>query len=319
LTDFRFSTDEYPARDRAAAWREVFGQKIANLDMEPIGDLPFQGEVHVCVLPDLTIGLTSSTPNRVTRTRTLIADGSDDVMLGIMLKGQAAVFQENHGEVVVGCGDAVVWSNSSPGYSHYAEPIEFLSIAVPRSALLPHLLHPDNAAPAIIPADNKVLRLLALYVQAMQRTSMPHSLQFVAAMHVRDLVATMLGPTSDAAHIAAHRGVSGARLGAIKMDIAANVTNPDLTIGAIAARHGISQRAISMLFNREATTFSDFVLEQRLARVHRLLVDPLFADRTISSIVLESGFGDISYFNNAFRRRYAATPTEVRTAAQPSL
>ncbi len=285
--------------------------------MEPPGDQPFQGEAFVRALPDLTIGLIESTPNRITRTRALIGDGNDDVMLGIMLKGRAAIFQQNYGEVTVGCGDAVVWSNSSPGYSHYAEPIEFLSIAIPRGALLPHLLHPDNAAPAVIPANNKVLRLLALYVQAMQRTSMPQGLQSVAAMHVRDLVATVLGPTADAAHLAARRGVSDARLRAIKVDIAANITRSDLTIGAVAARHGLSPRSISILFNREGTTFSDFVLEQRLAQVHRLLIDPLFAARTISSIALESGFGDISYFNNAFRRRYAATPSDVRTAAKP--
>jgi uncharacterized cupin superfamily protein len=52
----------------------------------------------------------------------LLADGSDDLMLGIMLKGQAAIYQEGQGEVTVSCGDAVVWSNSSPGYSHIPSP-----------------------------------------------------------------------------------------------------------------------------------------------------------------------------------------------------
>ncbi|WP_368735143.1 helix-turn-helix domain-containing protein [Escherichia coli] len=32
----------------------------------------------------------------------------------------------------------------------------------------------------------------------------------------------------------------------------------------------------------------------------------------MSAIAVESGFGDISYFNNAFRRRYACTPSDVR-------
>ncbi len=73
---------------------------------------------------------------------------------------------------------------------------------------------------------------------------------------LRDLVATVLGPTADAAHLAARRGVSDARLRAIKVDIAANITRSDLTIGAVAARHGLSPRSISMLFNREGTTFS---------------------------------------------------------------
>lgn len=316
MSDFRFSTDEYRQQDSVAAWREVFGQRIANLDMQPFGDQPFRGEAFVRALPDLSIGLVSSTANRITRTKALLADGSDDLILGIMLRGRAAIYQDKYGDIIANAGDAVVWSNSSPGYSHYTDPIDFLSISIPRSALLPHLLHPDKATPGIIPADNKVLRLLSLYVQAMQRATMPPALQSVAAMHVRDLVATMLGPTVDAAHIAARRGVSEARLRAIKIDIAANITQSGLSLHVMSERHGLSARTIGRLFNQEGTSFSDYVLDLRLARAHDLLANPLYDGKTISSIAVECGFGDISYFNNSFRRRYAATPSDVR-AAQP--
>jgi AraC-like DNA-binding protein len=30
----------------------------------------------------------------------------------------------------------------------------------------------------------------------------------------------------------------------------------------------------------------------------------------------ECGFGDLSYFNRAFRRRFGATPTDVRAAVR---
>jgi AraC-like DNA-binding protein len=318
LAEFQFSTDAYQGRDKVAAWREIFGQKIAQLDMEPIGDRPFRGEARVRSLPNLTIGSISSTPNRITRTRALVADGSDDVMLGIMLEGQAAVYQEGHGELTVGRGDAVVWSNSTPGYSHYPEPIDFLAVAIPRAVLVPHLLHPDSARLSVIPGAHPALRLLTNYVQAMRRSDMPPKLQAVAAMHVHDLVASALGPTPDAAHMAANRGGAHARLQAIKADILANMAHADLTIGAVAERHGISSRSIRKLFSSAQTTFTDFVLEQRLARVHRALCDPRFAGRTISSIAFENGFGDISYFNTVFRRRYGSTPTAVREAAGPS-
>jgi AraC-like DNA-binding protein len=36
----------------------------------------------------------------------------------------------------------------------------------------------------------------------------------------------------------------------------------------------------------------------------------------VSTIAYECGFGDLSYFNQAFRRRFAATPTDVRKAAR---
>jgi AraC-like DNA-binding protein len=61
--------------------------------------------------------------------------------------------------------------------------------------------------------------------------------------------------------------------------------------------------------------FSSFVLGQRLSRAHRILSDPHLSDRNISAVVFDVGFGDLSYFNRAFRRRYAATPRDIRRSA----
>jgi AraC-like DNA-binding protein len=53
---------------------------------------------------------------------------------------------------------------------------------------------------------------------------------------------------------------------------------------------------------------------QRLARANRLLCDPQLADRTLTAIAFESGFGDLSYFNRAFRRRYGGSPADIRAS-----
>ncbi len=312
MNAFRFSTDEYRGADKVAAWRETFGQKIAKLDMEPIGDLPFRGEVHVRSFTDLTIGSISSTPNRIARTPALIADGSDDVMLGIVLKGSAFVVQKGREGVTIGRGDAVVWSNSSPGHSSYPEPLDFLAISIPRNVLIPDLLNADKVVLSVVPSQDPALRLLTSYVQSLQFEETSQELASLASTHVRDLMAMTIGPTSDAAHIAANRGLGIARLRAIQVDVIANVANPALSIVALARRHGISPRMIRNLFRREETTFTSFLLERRLARAYGMLLAPRFAAHTISSIALDSGFGDISYFNKAFRRRYGATPSEMR-------
>ena len=48
------------------------------------------------------------------------------------------------------------------------------------------------------------------------------------------------------------------------------------------------------------------------SRVHRLLMDPRRVNQSIASLAFEVGFGDLSYFNRAFKRFYGATPSEVR-------
>jgi transcriptional regulator GlxA family with amidase domain len=60
---------------------------------------------------------------------------------------------------------------------------------------------------------------------------------------------------------------------------------------------------------------SEFVLGQRLIRAHRMLTDSRFAARSITSVAFDAGFGDVSYFNRSFRRRYGATPSDIRAEA----
>jgi AraC-like DNA-binding protein len=64
-------------------------------------------------------------------------------------------------------------------------------------------------------------------------------------------------------------------------------------------------------------TFTEFVLGQRLARAHRMLSDPRLADQKISTVAFDAGFGDLSYFNRVFRRRFGATPSELRAESRP--
>ena len=74
-------------------------------------------------------------------------------------------------------------------------------------------------------------------------------------------------------------------------------------------------RYVHKLFENKGFTFSSFVRDQRLACAHRMLSDPRLADHTIGSIAFDVGFGDLSYFNRTFRRRYGATPGEIRQSA----
>ena len=66
------------------------------------------------------------------------------------------------------------------------------------------------------------------------------------------------------------------------------------------------------LFEAEGTTFTEYLLTQRLGRARRLLGDPRRAGDKISTIALDAGFADVSYFNRAFRRAYGDTPSGVR-------
>lgn len=70
------------------------------------------------------------------------------------------------------------------------------------------------------------------------------------------------------------------------------------------------------LFEQDGSSFSTYVLAERLAKAHRMLVDQHFAHLSIAQIAHESGFSDISYFNRTFRRQFGSRPSDFREAAR---
>lgn len=125
-----------------------------------------------------------------------------------------------------------------------------------------------------------------------------------------------MGMRGDDAEIAQQRGGKAARLSAIRADILGNLSQSNLSTKLIAARHGISPRYVRKLFEENETSFSSFVLAERLAKAQRMLIDRRYANLNIAQIAHENGFGDVSYFNRTFRRRYGATPSDIRAKAR---
>lgn len=110
-------------------------------------------------------------------------------------------------------------------------------------------------------------------------------------------------------------GSGPARLEGIKRIVLKHLGDPGLSVTRVAATHGVTARYVQMLFEGERTTFSAFVLAERLAVAHRMLRDPRLSGRPIGTIALDAGFGDLSYFNRVFRRTYGGTPTDIRNRA----
>lgn len=311
---FRFSTDALVPGERLPLWREVLGRSIVKLEMEPLGDEPYRFNAVFRALPGLALASIESSAVRVTRTPALIAgDGSDDLVLSVPVKGTTRVSQFSR-DTIVADGDAALMLNAEPGIVEVASGARFLSLRMPLAALAPTIAKFDPAHLGVIRGDSEAMRLLAAYVDMVQRDfplATP-ALRRLVTSHVYDLVALAVGATREAAEIAAGRGVRAARLNAVKADIADHLADGDLSVTAVAGRHGVSPRYVQRLFEGEGQTFSEYVLGARLARAHRMLGDPRFAARSVTSIALDVGFGDLSYFARTFRRRYGATPSDVR-------
>jgi AraC-like DNA-binding protein len=206
-----------------------------------------------------------------------------------------------------------LWANAEVGTG-----ISFgrrVMLRIPSKAIAPANGDLDLRLLRRIPRETEGLRLLRQYLRGMEDLGLATpDLQRATVAHIHDLVT--LGATRDAPIATENCGVRAARLRAVKDDIAKNLKEGDVSVAAVAARHRVSPRYLHKLFESEGVTFSEFALDQRLARAHQLLSDPRRAREKIASVALDAGFGDISYFYRAFRRRYDVLPTDVRTQAR---
>jgi AraC-like DNA-binding protein len=311
---FRLSTAHVPERDRIAVWCEVYGRQVLRLEPDISPEIAFHSNLAGQLLPGLGIIYGSIAPCRLRRTRQLLDDGTDNLFL-IVPSGPALADQGGR-ETELAAGEGVLISSGEPGGVTFSDST-ILALSLPRAALRAQLHDPDALRLPRVPRNTEALRLLMRYVAAAADVSMTESgpLRGAFVDHVHDLVALALGATRDAAALAGSRGLAAARLRAIKDDVRASLHEGGLDVATVARRHGVSPRYVQMLFETEGTTFTQFLREARLARVHQMLRSPRGAGVRISAIAYEAGFGDLSTFNNAFRRRYGGTPSDVRAGA----
>ena len=307
-----FSTDSIPEKDRIAVWREHYGHVMLRVDIEPAPDRAFEAKNRVLSLPGLQLLEGCSSPARISRHGTYLADGNDDVVLAINRCGSVLVSSGGR-EQSLGDGEAIVLSGAEPGAFQRTTFGSGFALRVPRVMFEETVVSVDDALMRPIPADRGALKLMEDYALWLFNSgNVDPQLLNLSVRHIQDLLALTIGPTSDFADTARTRGLRGARLKLAKSFIISNSQRRDLSVSAVAASLNVTPRYVQRLFEADGTTFSDFLTNQRLARAHRMLCEPQTSQSAISNIAYDVGFGDLSYFNRRFRRRYGVTPREVR-------
>lgn len=296
-------------------WREELYRCTLRVDVQPGAGDSIDCKLQASLLSGLLFGEFKGTSAEFSRTRETLRDGYDGMCLVIATSGRALVSHERHsielsdsqmclGDMSVLCGTRM--SNDSA----------INTIRIPRSLLL--TICPkaeDRLALALIgqsPIGEAIARYHALAASVGPYTEVVG--QHLMAQHMVDLIALLLGTDSDRTELATNRGHSAARLELMRADVIANLSRDDLTIYSVAQKAGLSPRHAQRMFEQTGTTFTEFLLEQRLLRVRKLLLDPLNRWRKVSDLAHSAGFPDVSYFNRVFRRRFGVTPSDMRGA-----
>jgi AraC-like DNA-binding protein len=311
----RFSTAALPARERLTLFREIFGRGLLNMDIVPLEENGW-AECEFRMLPGANIMWGGNSAYRFEKAREPALE-SDDLIMVWVTTPMRGMFRQRNREISLGEGSTWLLSCEHHTVTENVDPVRHVNVKVPRAALEPLVPNIDDALMRSIQPDAEAVRLLKTYVEILGRENALRdaTLQQAMALHICDLIALAAGTTRDGAQLAQERGLNAARLAAVRKLVLENLWDQNFSVKTAAAIQGVTPRYIQMLFESAGTTFSTFLLEQRLAFVHRRLRDPSLVARSIGALALDAGFGDLSYFNRVFRRAYGETPSDVRQRA----
>ncbi|MEW7289362.1 helix-turn-helix domain-containing protein [Aquimarina sp. 2304DJ70-9] len=86
-----------------------------------------------------------------------------------------------------------------------------------------------------------------------------------------------------------------------------------ISLNSVAERLSVKPRELSQVINEnEQKNFSEFVNHYRIKRAKQLLIDPNYDLEKIATVAYDSGFGNVTSFNLAFKFETQITPSQYR-------
>jgi AraC-like DNA-binding protein len=304
-----------PEAARFSTFREEFARQ--NLALDVIDHSGGRPRIDVTYLPLGGVGVCSlvATPAEFVRQKHHLENSCGQFGLNIVETGPVQ-FANVGQERVYHAGSACLTDRGRPlrVFGPRGGAVRF--VIVQAAALKSLVAHPEDLSGRPV-RPGPALSLLKRYLRSLASFRKPLSSELASTIgvHLLDLVAATLGPSTEAADIVTERGVNAARLQAILAEVARRFDEPNFDLDDVAGALGISRRYVQKLLDGTGKSFTEHLAECRLERAFAMLTDPHHQQLAIIDIAFGVGFGDVSHFNRTFRRRFGDTPSGVRAAS----
>lgn len=296
------------------SWAEIMALTHLTLEVTATQRTParFVGGVVRRQIGDLMLVDCAAVPFRGRRSQEMIsAYASDEDRLGFQFvhKGVETVHDGGR-EISLGPGSVVMWDGLQPAEIEVMQPFYKRTLLFPRSRVLavcPRLAELDGLPPL---ESSGPARLLVRYMNALaaELPSLEPNAVIAAANIALELLRTVVEPalpTGRAAERAALRAD-------VRRHVRTHLRDPDLSPTSIAREFSMSIRALHALFEQGDESVAVLVRNERLQRCLEDLQQP--SGGSITEIAFRWGFCDAAHFSRVFKRRFGATPSEVRHA-----
>jgi AraC-like DNA-binding protein len=255
----------------------------------------------------------SSSAARITRAEEHISRSSGhrfDIFL--TLRGESVCVHNGH-RAVLRPGDFVLVDLSLPYRFEFEDVCSGVSMGMPETLIGTYLPVPGTYLGRPMSGLLGPNRLASVMIECLcdqVQSGQVSELAPALGRGILDVLATAYS-TAIGGRIS-ESAAAGARRVQIRAFIEANLRDPHLTPGHIAAALGISPRYLRLLFSQEDETISRYVTRRRLEEAMRELADSMWRGTTITDIAYHWGFSDAGHFARAFRQQFGSSPSRYR-------
>lgn len=244
-------------------------------------------------------------------------DGTDVAVLCFVKRGWLRVAHQC-GESEVRSGDFIVTKSMTP-FTTECRPgedgvLELLHLTVPMHQL--RRVHGEDVKTGFhVPASGRKFSIAERIL-----TDLFEDAGEIKEQVAQTLVDTALSLLSDAIKDHAvstpeRQTLADRRLHDALRFIETHLSDPKLSVAAVAKGCGISQRYLSLLLKQHGTPFSTMVWNKRLQTAGQWLASSRPGEASISEIAYRVGFKSPAHFSRMFKREFKVSPREYRPLA----
>ena len=299
---------------KISAWREAVAP-FWNVEILKENTSEFRGRSEVYHLGNAIIGFTAASDLRMERTRGLVAQmGVDHIAAKFRMEGHATV-RIAGGEVAMGAGDLCLLDLSKP-LSVASAGYQAMTIIMPRALFPGGGDDLDGAHGAVLRGETPFGTLVNDHLRSLGAT-VPHlsPAESRAAAEATGILLGMAARTAATAGGPAQPTERAPVFLVIRRYIDAQLDSPDLDIGHLCRRFGISRSGLYRLFVPLGGV-AEYIRRRRLGRAYRDLTTGAAPGPRVSDIAYRYGYTNPVSFTQAFRAEFGVSPADARASAR---